>query len=80
MRANVDRRHLTTSQKAAIAVEWEESYAKETKVGRPKKLSQDCENIIPLRKPIHAAKEAARLMGISATYVTGAKRVLGPPK
>jgi N6-adenosine-specific RNA methylase IME4 len=70
---NVHRRHLSASQKAVVALEVERAYAAETKVGRPRKLSQDCENIGS--PPIHAAKKAAAAVGVSARYIIDAKAI-----
>ncbi len=66
---NLHRRHLTDSQKAAIAVEVEAMLAKEIKRGRPNKESKI--RHISMRADIAAGKA----LGVSRAYVSTAKRL-----
>lgn len=69
---NVKRRHLTSSQLAAIALEVEQQLAKENKVGRPRN-DGNYGNISVLSG--ESREKAADLLGTNAHYVTDAKRI-----
>lgn len=67
---NLNRRHLTSSQKAMIAVEVEKHLAEETKIGRPGKDG----NISVISG--EARSIAARIVGTNDHYVTDAKKII----
>lgn len=73
---NVHRRHLTASQKAVLARAVEEEYAKAAKVRQVEggRVSQDRETLSD-PDPIHAAKKAAEVVGVSHSYISDAKKV-----
>ncbi len=72
---NLHQRHLTASQKAVIALEVEKVYAEQAKTNMVQggRVSQDRETLTV--KPVHAAKEAGKAVGVSYPYVSEAKRV-----
>jgi N6-adenosine-specific RNA methylase IME4 len=70
---NVKRRHLTSSQLAIIAPEVERLLAKENKVGRPAKDTENCGNISTISGK--SRDHAADLLGTNSHYVTDAKRI-----
>lgn len=80
---NLSRRNLTTSQRAAIALQFEQHYAEIAKREIDwRKARQEREQInskdafVDLQKqPIHAAKEAAKQMGVGQASVSRAKAV-----
>ncbi|SRR6266567_2157275 len=69
---NLQRRHLTSSQKAILAVSVEQYYAIEAK----QHMSVGGKGLEKVPNPIHAAKKTAALVGTNAHYVTDAKRVM----
>src|SRR6266567_5982900 len=70
---NLQRRHLSSSQKAILAAEIETYLATQAK----KNMSQGGKGLEKIPSPIHAARQAAALVGTNAHYVTDAKRVMG---
>lgn len=64
---NLQRRHLTSSQKAAIGVEVEAQIAVEAKENQRMGSER-------IQNPIHAAEQAAKIVGTNAHYVADAKR------
>lgn len=77
--ANLHRRHLTQSQKSAVAVEVEEHLAKAAKerqrVRKGKQPGATVETFPQLNGDGKARTEAAALVGVSPHYVTDAKAV-----
>lgn len=75
VRANLERRHLSSSQKAMIALEVESALAERGK----KNMSLGGQNkgleIIPNPEPVRSAEQAAKLTGTNARYVTDAKAI-----
>lgn len=71
---NLTRRHLTSSQKAVVALEVEKRLATEARQqqGRRTDLLQ---RIAKRFLPFHAAEEAGKLVGTNRTYVVTAKQV-----
>lgn len=71
---NLSRRHLTSSQKAVVALEVEKRLAKEAKEqqGRRSDLLQ---KIAKRFSPLHAAQEASKLVGTNRNYVVTAKHI-----
>jgi len=69
---NLQRRHLTSSQKAMIAVEVEKYLSIEAK----KNMSQGGKGLQKIANPVHAAQQAAALVGTNHTYVTNVKKVM----
>jgi len=67
---NLQRRHLTSSQKAMVAVEIEKHLAEENKVGRPAKDGNNSGISGESRQ------HAAALVGTNSHYVTDAKRII----
>jgi ParB-like chromosome segregation protein Spo0J len=72
---NIRRRHLSASQKATIALVIEEEISKKAKVNMAEggRVSQDRETLSA--GPVHAAKKAAEIVGVSSGYVSDAKRI-----
>lgn len=80
---NLHRRHLTSSQRAVIALEVERQLGEEAaenlrrSSGRPtdNKPFQIFEKVLPATQPIHAAEQAAQLLSTNRQYVSDAKRI-----
>lgn len=76
---NLSRRNLTTSQRAAIALEFERYYAEIAKREidwRKARQERDQQGFVDLQKqPVHAAKKAAKEMGVGQASVSRAKAV-----
>jgi 16S rRNA G966 N2-methylase RsmD len=78
IRHNLKRRHLTASQRAAVAVDVESYLSKAAKEnmrsggGDKKSGFEKIQNPI---QPIHAAKQAAKLLGTNEHYVVDAKKL-----
>lgn len=83
---NIHRRHLTSSQRAVIALEVEAQLAEEARAnlakageqygrGNGQKPFQLFEKAIEEIQPIHAAEQAAQLTGTNRQYVSDAKRI-----
>jgi len=78
---NLSRRNLTTSQRAAIALQFEQHYAEIAKREIDwRKARQEREQVNDgfvnsQKQPIHAAKEAAKEMGVGQQSVSRAKAV-----
>ncbi|HZH92196.1 MAG TPA: DNA modification methylase [Pyrinomonadaceae bacterium] len=77
---NLHRRHLSSSQKAVVALEVEKLLAMEAKAnmsvgGGDKRSNRAGTGSKKVEKVIHAAKQAASLTGTNATYVAAAKKV-----
>ncbi len=73
---NLQRRHLTSSQKAVIALEIEKYIAANTHMGRPaqnEKLVKDLTNSSPNENK--SAQQAAAIVGSNRQYVSDAKRI-----
>jgi len=71
---NLHRRHLTSSQRAAIALDIEAQLAVEAKEQQGRRT----DIFVGLQKsyePIHAAERAAEIMGTSQKYVSDAKNI-----
>lgn len=66
---NLHRRHLTTGQRAAIALDVEAEIAKE---GR-ENMRRGGEGFEKIQTPIRAARQAAELLGTNQKYVSDAK-------
>ena len=80
---NLERRHLTSSQRAVLALDIErrlaqEAYEKEKARKRARTLERfpTCEHAMPSMQHIHAASQAAALTKTNAHYVTDAKHIL----
>jgi hypothetical protein len=71
---NLNRRHLTSSQKAMIAIEIEKCLAEENKTGRPAKDSENGGNISTVFGK--SRDQAAALVGTNSHYVTDAKKIV----
>lgn len=71
---NLSRRHLTSSQKAVVALEVEKHLAQEARQqqGRRSDLLQKSAKSL---RPLHAAQEAGKLVGTNRQYVIAAKRI-----
>lgn len=71
---NLNRRHLTSSQKAVVALEVEKRLAQEARrqQGRRSDLLQKAAKSV---RPLHAAQEAGRLVGTNRHYVISAKQI-----
>lgn len=78
---NLKRRHLTSSQKAVVALEVEKALAVEARErqGTRVDLLQNSQNFSQIFEkssgPIHAAPEAAAIVGTNRQYVHDAKRI-----
>jgi ParB-like chromosome segregation protein Spo0J len=73
---NLKRRHLTASQRAAVAVDVEALLAKQAKERQIRKpVNSVFEKIQKQNEPIHAAKQAAKMLGTNEHYVVDAKKV-----
>src|SRR5262245_33016705 len=83
---NLRRRHLDASQRAVIAAEVESALAEEARGrqreggrkagrGRPRKVPTILSEPIPAANG-EAREQAARLVGVSPSYVSDAKRIL----
>lgn len=74
---NLKRRHLDSGQKAFIAVEIEKVLAKPAKErqGERTDLFQRIEKSYEPPEPIHAAEQAATIVGTNRQYVIDAKRI-----
>ena len=75
---NLSRRHLTSSQRAVVALEIERQLAIEAKKRQIRKPANSVLQIIEKQtdnQPIHAAKQAAALVGTNRQYVSDAKRI-----
>lgn len=72
IRHNLNRRHLTSSQRAAVGVDLEAVIAKEAKEKEHERKTtfQKIE-----KSPVHAAKEAAKALGTNTQYIVDAKKV-----
>lgn len=76
---NVHRRHLTPSQLSMMAMDVEELYAKLAKErqGARNDLKEHlCTGAKKSEEPIHAAKQAAKALGVGARSVSAAKHVV----
>lgn len=78
--ANLHRRHMTASQKAMLAVRIEKllsAAAKENMraAGGDRRSCMAGAGFQKVEKPIHSAKEAAKMVGANTTYVVNAKKV-----
>ncbi len=71
---NLNRRHLTSSQKAVVALEVEKHLAQEARQqqGRRSDLLQKSAKSL---RPLHAAQEAGKLVGTNRQYVIAAKQI-----
>jgi N6-adenosine-specific RNA methylase IME4 len=71
---NLSRRHLTSSQKAVVALEVEKHLASEARQqqGRRSDLLQKTAKSL---RPLHAAQEAGKLVGTNRHYVVTAKQI-----
>lgn len=71
---NLSRRHLTSSQKAVVALEVEKHLASEARQqqGRRNDLLQKTAKSL---QPLHAAAEAGKLVGTNRHYVITAKQI-----
>lgn len=71
---NLKRRHLTSSQKAMVAIEIERMLGEEARKlqGARTDLFQNFEK----GEPIHAAKQAAAIVGTNHQYVVDAKKIV----
>lgn len=71
---NLNRRHLTSSQKAVVALEVEKHLAHEARQqqGRRSDLLQKSAKSL---RPLHAAEEAGKLVGTNRQYVITAKQI-----
>jgi hypothetical protein len=69
------RRNLTTSQRAALALELEKQLAIEAK----KKEAERKSTLQKIEKPplpvVHAAEQAAKMVGANRQYVSNAKQI-----
>jgi 16S rRNA G966 N2-methylase RsmD len=79
--ANLHRRHMTASQKAMVAVQIEKLLsiaAKENMraAGGDRRSGMAGTPFQKVVKPIHSAKEAAKMVGANADYVVKAKKVV----
>jgi len=75
---NLSRRNLTTSQRAAIALQFEQHYAeiaKREESWRKSKAEKEMTFVDLQKSPVHAAKEAAKDMGVGQASVSRAKAV-----
>lgn len=75
---NLQRRHLTSSQKAVVALEVEKALAEEAtakEAERKRNQGDTTLEIFPKSEPIRAADQAAKILGTNAHYVTDAKRL-----
>lgn len=63
---NLKRRHLTSSQKAMVALEVEKALAVEAKANQKMGFEK-------IQNPIHAAEQAADIVGTNQKYVSDAK-------
>lgn len=68
---NLDRRHMTTTQKACVAVGYEAELAKKSKRGRPKKGATNG----TFSGTGKARDAAAKRAGVGRTYISDAKRI-----
>src|SRR5437588_685622 len=71
---NLNRRHLTSSQKAMVAIEVEKRLAEENKVGRPAKDTEKGGNISTISGK--SRDHAAAIVGTNGRYVTDAKKIV----
>src|SRR5579883_691980 len=79
---NLERRHLTSSQRAMISLDVERRLAQEAKEREQVRKRATIlerfpgrERVVPLKPKIHAASQAAVLTGTNAHYVTDAKMI-----
>lgn len=81
---NLARRHLSPSQKGVVALDTERALSEEAKKnqGRRTDLEEKQPNLLSIlikgseqTEPIHAAKEAAKIVGVSVGYVIQAKQI-----
>jgi ParB-like chromosome segregation protein Spo0J len=78
--ANLHRRHLTASQKAMLAVQIEKQLSVAAKqnmraAGGDRRSVMAVTPFQKVEKPIHAAKQAAAIVGANTDYVVNAKKV-----
>lgn len=78
--ANLHRRHLTASQKAMLAQPIAEQLSVAAKenmraAGGDRRSGRAGTSFLKVEKPIHAAKEAAKMVGTNTAYVSAAKKV-----
>lgn len=71
---NLSRRHLTSSQKAVVALEVEKRLAKEAKQQQGKRTDL-LQKLAKRFLPLHAAAEAGKLVGTNRNYVVTAKKI-----
>jgi ParB-like chromosome segregation protein Spo0J len=73
--ANLQRRHLTSSQRAVLALAFESEFAVQAKERQGARTdltsSQSCQDV----EHLHAAERAAAMVGVSARLVSDAKRL-----
>lgn len=78
---NLKRRHLTSGQKAAVALEIlpmleDEARARyKATVGRPSNAEKSSQKIDAIIDPARAAEQAAQIVGTNRQYVSDAKRI-----
>jgi ParB-like chromosome segregation protein Spo0J len=73
---NLKRRHLTASQRAAVAVDVEAMLAKQAKERQIRKPVNSVFQLFEKQnEPIHAAKQAAHMLNTNTQYVVDAKKI-----
>jgi hypothetical protein len=76
IRHNLKRRHLTSSQRAAVAVDVEAVLAKQAKANMSAGGVARHQGFEKIQNPVvHAAKHAAKLLGTNEHYVVDAKKL-----
>lgn len=70
---NLKRRHLNSGQRAIVTLGIEEIFAAEARKNQGTRT--DLLEIVPKSEPIHAAKQAAAIMGTNPHYITDAKKI-----
>lgn len=74
---NFQRRHLSSSQRATLALALERAAASEAREHMSAGGGAGLERFLnPVQVPVHAAQEAARLAGTNAHYITDAKKIV----
>lgn len=75
---NLKRRHLTSSQKAIIALDVEKELADEAaqkETARKQQQNETTLQIFAKSESVHAAEHAAAIVGTNHTYVSAAKKI-----
>jgi hypothetical protein len=72
---NLERRHLTASQRAAVGVDVEAYISKSAKERQIRKPADSVFQKIEKQTPIHAAKEAGKQLGVNHQYIIDAKKI-----